>query len=230
MIRGSDISVIVPTIPGREALLTRALHSISVQQVQPARIIVQLDKERLGAWATRNAALEHVETDWVLFCDDDDTMLPNHVKVLVRGANQSKADLIFTYPEWVGISDPLACCYNGKLVAGPINVPFGPQQQDHLDARRGKYCAYCSFERGNFIPCAWLCRTSLLKQVGGFPAPYSMGEFGSSECEDFECLLALLDIGAKFHHVCGVRTWMYHVHGSNLGGRGLDRMAELDGN
>ena len=41
-------------------------------------------------------------------------------------------------------------------------------------------------------------------------------------------LLRLLDAGYKFHHVCGVRTWRYHFHDANIGGRGIDRMHELE--
>lgn len=220
MIRGSDVTVVVPTIEGREHLLDRALASVVRQQVRPGHIVVQLDHERQGAAACRNLALTHVDTDWVAWLDDDDELLPNHLKVLVKAANtHSDVDLIFTYPEVVGGRDPLGCVDDhGAWVAEPLHVPFGPAQKVAL--RR----------YGNFIPVTYLVRADLVRQVGGFPEPYSMPEVRvSADCEDYLLLLKLLDAKAKFHHVCGVRTWRYHLHEGNLGGRGLNRMHELEG-
>lgn len=219
MIRGSDVTVLIPTIEGREALLERALASVTRQQVKPAHVVVQLDRERVGAAGCRNLGLTHVDTEFVAFLDDDDEMLPNHLKVLVRGANSSHADLIFTYPEFVGGTDSLACINDaGEWIMAPVHVPFHAAQRLALR----KY--------GNFIPCGYLVRTARIRAVGGFPEPYSMPEVPvsrSGDCEDYLMLLKLLDAGAEFHHVCGVRTWRYNLHGANLGGRGLDRMHEL---
>lgn len=219
MIKGSDVSVVIATIPGREELLKRALASVMKQQVQPGRVIVQLDEQRLGAAWCRNEAIKQVTTPWISVIDDDDAMLPTHLKILIRGANKSKADLIFTYPKFVGGRDPLACLDNtGKhLIPEPINVPFGPMQE------------YSLRTRGGFIPCAVLVRTDMVRKIGGYPEPYSMPEIqnGSGDCEDYLLQIKLLDAGAKFHHVLGVATYSYFIHDGNLGGRGLDRMAEL---
>lgn len=216
MIRGDDVTVVVPTIPGRDALLRRALESVAAQTVPPFDTIVLNDVERRGAHVARNEALKLVQTDWVAWLDDDDEFLPNHLKVLVRGANKSKADLIFSYAEFVNGRDPLACMQHGKLVPEPLNVPFGPEQE------------YWMRIHGNFIPVTYLVRADAVRKVGGFPAPYSFQAMNSRDCEDFGLILALLDAGYKFHHVCGVRTWRYHFHETNTGGRGADRMHELD--
>jgi glycosyltransferase involved in cell wall biosynthesis len=212
------VTVVIPTIAGREQLLARALASVAVQQVAPARVIVQLDRDRLGAAATRNAGLAQVATDWVAWLDDDDELLPNHLKVLVRAANQTRAELVFSYPEVVGGRDPLACVDDrGVLIAEPLHVPFGPVQRVAL-----RQC-------GNFIPVTYLVRTEPVRRVGGFPEPYSMPDVKvSADCEDYLLLLKLLDAKTAFHHVCGVRTWRYHLHDGNLGGRGLNRLHELE--
>lgn len=215
VIKGSDVTVVIPTIKGREELLLRAIASVELQQVAPAKVVVHCDYERRGAHWARNEALKKVETDWVAWLDDDDEFLPNHIRVLVRGANKSKADLIFSYAEFVNGRDPLACIQNNKLVPEPINVPFGPEQE------------YWIRIHGNFIPVTYLVRTQAVRKVGGFPAPYTFSAMQSRDCEDFGLLLKLLDAGYKFYHVCGVRTWRYHYHGENVGGRGLDRMHEL---
>lgn len=216
VIRASDVTVVVPTIEGREQLLDRALASVARQQTPPGNVVVQLDKDRHGATWCRNQAIEHVTTDWIAWLDDDDELLPNHLKVCVRAANDTKADLIFTYPEFVGGKDPLACVNDlGVLTPEPIHIPFGAAQKTGL--RR----------YGNFIPVTYLVKTALVRQVGGFPEPYTFEAVNSGDCEDYGLLLRLLDVGAKFNHVCGVRTWRYHFHEANLGGRGLDRLHEM---
>jgi hypothetical protein len=112
---------------------------------------------------------------------------------------------VFSYPEVVGGRDPLACPDDaGNLVARPIDVPFGPVQEAHLR------------NVGGFIPVAYLVRTALAKQVGGMPEPYSVD--WPRDCEDLGFLIRLLDAGARFHHVTGIRTWRYHIHGANTGG------------
>lgn len=218
MIKASDVTMVVATIPGREDLVARALKSISAQKVRPGAVVVYNDVERHGASWCRNSALELVKSDWVAWLDDDDELLPNHIKVLVRGANTSGADMVFTYAKFVGGRDPLACIYGGtRLIPEPINVPWDDDAKFSL--RR----------YGNFIPVTYMVKTELVRRVGGFPEPYSMPDVKvSGECEDYLLLLKLLDAGAKFHHVCGVRTWIYNIHDTNTGGRGASRMHELE--
>jgi glycosyltransferase involved in cell wall biosynthesis len=218
VIRGTDVTVVIPTIPGRESLLRRAVASVGAQQVAPHSIVVTIDDERRGAHWARNEALRSVKTDFVCWLDDDDELLPNHVKVLVRGANKSGADLIFSYAEFVGGRDPLAVMRgDGVIVPEPINFPWNADAERSLRVH------------GNFIPVTYMVRTEAVRAVGGFPAPYSFEARYSNDCEDYGLLLHLLDAGYRFHHVCGVRTWRYMMHGANTGGRGQDRLHELEG-
>jgi hypothetical protein len=211
MVRARNVTVAIPSIPGREQLLARALESVAAQTTAPRRILVHTDTERHGAAWTRNRLLRQVRTGWVAWLDDDDELLPDHLEVLIQGANDSQADLIYSNPEVVGAPDPLAVCDDdGNVVQSPVDVPFGPAQERWLR------------ERGNFIPCPVMVRTALLKQVGGYPEPHSVpvptGN-NSGGCEDFLVLLKLLDAGVRFHHVLGVRTWRYHVWGGQASTR-----------
>lgn len=217
MIKGSDVTVVIPTIEGREELLERAVQSVALQQVQPADIVVQYDRDRHGAHWARNEALKRVETKWVAWLDDDDELMSNHIRTLVRGANKSRADMVYTYAKFVGGRDPLACMHHGKLVPEPINVPWTDEQ------------AYWIRIHGNFIPVTYMVKTEAVRAVGGFPAAYTFQAMNSRDCEDYGLLLRLLDNGYKFHHVCGIRTWVYNYHDANTGGRGADRMHELEG-
>lgn len=219
MIRGSDVTVVIPTIRGREDLLARAIRSVDAQTVRPGDVVIEVDDDRTGAAETRNRAVDRVQTDWIAWLDDDDELLPNHVKVLVRGANKSGADLVYSYAEFVGGRDPLGCWHKGQLVAEPINVPFDKEAM--LALRRD----------GNHIPITYLVRTELVRQVGGFPERNSFGVTAkhSGDCEDYGLILRMLDAGAQFHHVTGVRTWRYHFHDTNTGGRGAAWLHELEG-
>ncbi len=211
-------------------MLWRAMRSADAQRPTCERCIVVSDEQRHGAWWARNRGLEQVETSWVAWLDDDDWLYPNHLKVLTRGANRSGADMVFSYADFPDGRDPLACCLGGKLIERPAAVPFGSDQRLHLDSRDREYCPACRYLTGNFIPVTYLVRTELVRAVGGFPEPYSMPTVRTSgECEDYLLLLKMLDAGASFHHVVDVCTWAYTMHGANTGGRGADRMHELEG-
>jgi hypothetical protein len=222
-ITSSEVTVAIPSLPERSASLQRAIRSVERQTTPPADIVVHVDRERVGAAAARNAALEKVTTPWVAFLDDDDTFHRNHLEVLVDGANRSGADLVSSNaaPDDPGMRDALVCCWKGVPVVGPVNVPWGPQQLDHLDARRGRRCLHCGAARGSYIMVTNLVRTELVRKIGGFPAPGSMGrDFAGWAAEDYLFLLALLDAGAAFHHVTGQRTWTrFHRPNNNSEGR-----------
>lgn len=99
-----DITVAIPTIPRRalgsappgESLLERAIDSVRAQTL-PARIAVALDANGEGAAATRQRALDLVETEWVAFLDDDDIMYPNHLQVLHDLAEETGADYVWSW-------------------------------------------------------------------------------------------------------------------------------------
>ena len=201
----NDITVVIPSIPPRRELLERALASVLNQYVLPAAIKVEVDHDKLGAAATRNRALEGVQTEWLAWLDDDDEFLPNHLETLLGAAQETGADLVYSYGDFIGRGDPLAVSVNGVYVC-PLGVPFGPEQEDHLRTK------------GNFIPVTYLVKTELVKQVGGMPEPNSFPAVASQDCEDYGLLLRLLDAGAKFHHAPAV-TWRYYFHPSNTGGR-----------
>lgn len=216
MLAASDVTVVIPSLPERSEWLGRAVRSVDRQSAQPHDIVIHIDHERAGAHAARNTALAKVSTEWVALLDDDDWFHHDHLATLIHGANESGADLIGTYPtpDPPGLSDALVCCYKGIPVRGPVNVPWGVEQLDHFDSRKGDRCPHCGTARGSFIMVTNLVRMSSIEAAGGFPAPFAMGEgFAGCGAEDYLFLLGLLDVGARFHHVVGRRTWTYHVKG-----------------
>ena len=102
----SPITIVVP-VYNREYLLQRTLDSIACQSVAPAKIVLvdnassdsSLEmmhrwaekitscevkvcvETKKGAAAARNRGLREVDSDFVMFFDSDDVMLPGHVAV-----------------------------------------------------------------------------------------------------------------------------------------------------
>lgn len=166
-----DVTVVIATIPPRRALLRRALASVKAQTVRPAALAVAVDHRREGAAATRNRALERVDTSWVAFLDDDDEMYPDHLKLLARYARLSNADVVYPGYDTAG-DDPV----------GMFGVPFSP----------------VFLERRNFIPVTVLARTQAVRDAGGFqPRPDDNGD----PCEDWGLWLAMHACGATFAHL-----------------------------
>ena len=144
-----DITVVIPTIPGREELLNRAVRSVYAQTYQFARLILQLDEDRQGAAATRNRALEQVDTEFVAFLDDDDELYPDHLKLCARSARLNHADVV--YPGYDAEDDPVGC----------FGLPFDAEL----------------LQQRNFIPVTTLCRTDAVRDAGGFqPHPDENGD------------------------------------------------------
>lgn len=202
------VAVVIPTIPGREKLLERALSSVRSQDRRADQIVVERDSERTGAHASRNRALERVTTDCVAWLDDDDALKPNHLKVCMRVIENSpfRPDLVYPRPVMVGGTDPTALTHQGIFPTSPWGLRFTREHAAHIR------------KIGSFIPMTHITRTALVRDVGGFRPGY-MVDGGRYRGEDEDYLIRLLDAGAEFEHV-DAKTWYWHVHRSNTAGRG----------
>lgn len=167
-----DITVCVATIPPRAKLLRKALASIALQTLQPAVIVVEYDHDRTGAAATKNRALAKVDTKFVGFLDDDDSMYPEHLEKLRAAAEEHAADVVYSMPFIPQVS-------GGIDPSGMKGAPFDPAE----------------LRRRSYIQTTSLVRTKLIQSTGGFQCP------PGSDYDDWGCWLALLDAGARFHHV-----------------------------
>lgn len=200
------VAVVIPTIPGRERLFERAMASVRAQTRKPDQVIVERDTNRTGAAQARNRALERVDADVIAWLDDDDEMLPRHLQACMRVLELDRSlDLVYPTPVIIGGKDPTATSFQGNWTL-PWGIRFGPEQEAHL--RRN----------GSFIPMTHLVRMKAVQAAGGFPEGRVL-DTGRYQGEDEAYLIRLLDTGARFGHL-DAKTWKWHVHYGNTGGRG----------
>lgn len=192
------VAVVVPTIPGRETLLQRALDSVHAQTRKVDQVVVERDSMRTGAAQSRNRAVRRVTADVIAFLDDDDEWMPHHIAACMRVLERDPAvDLVYPAPRMVYGRDPTAVTFQGHLRL-PWGIRFGAEQEAHL--RR----------QGSFIPMTHLVRTEIVKRVDGFPEGFVLPD-GRYRGEDEAYLIRLLDAGAKFEHL-NRKTWLWHAH------------------
>jgi glycosyltransferase involved in cell wall biosynthesis len=189
------VTVVIPVHPPRlHSTLDRALHSVWEQDSLPQAVLVEVDRTRAGAAATRNLGLEQVTTEWVAFLDSDDQLRPEHLSALEGCAAQEDADLVYPWFDVANGWDPFP---------DRFGQPFDPEV---LRTR-------------NTIPVTVLARTELIRAVGGF-RPKGPPE---NPCDDWGCWEAMLAAGGRFVHL-PERTWIWHWHRSatdgNTSGRG----------
>jgi glycosyltransferase involved in cell wall biosynthesis len=176
-----EVTVVVPAhLPRfRNGCLDRALASVTAQQSVPRAVAVEKDCTHAGAAATRNAGLAKVTTEWVAFLDSDDTMNPEHLRLLTAHQRETGADLVYPWFDVVGGTDPFP---------DREGQPFDPELM----------------RTRNTVPVTVLVRTDLLRDAGGFQ-PKGPPE---NPCDDWGAWEALLAAGAVFSHL-DRRTWKW---------------------
>lgn len=91
---GAPLTVITPTIPGRESQLGECVESVEEQTI-PVQHLIGIDVDREGPAVIRNRLVEKATTPWVLFLDDDDVIDPDYVETVLPHFETS--DLVYTW-------------------------------------------------------------------------------------------------------------------------------------
>lgn len=186
-----DISVVIPTHPARvnNGMTKRALGSVLGQSHPASAILVEQDLHKTGAALTRNRGLQKVNTEWVAFLDSDDQMKKHHLATLVRCAEETGADYIYSWYDPIGFSkDPLP--HFGKV--------FDP-------------------ERPTQTTITTLVRAELAKEVGFREVEPGKLIDGERYGEDFQFTVEIIAKGGKIVHIPS-RTWLWNYHGYNTSG------------
>ena len=189
-----DITVAIPTIPTRNGKLRKAIASVMSQSYPVAAVSIAVDRSGEGSAVTRNRALEAVQTDWVVFLDDDDQLLPNALATFIRAQGDSQADVVYGLPRIVDAQ-------------GNVRPRFfeagGPEVFDpHLLMQK------------SYIPVVSLVRTDLALDCGGF----EFSADGNGSYDDWGFYKNLLCYGAEFHHV-RQETFIWNIDGGNTSGK-----------
>lgn len=94
----SLVTVVIPTIKGREELLERAIQSIKNQTYKNIEIIIV--DEGLPAPVQRNIGIKRSKGKYIAFLDDDDEWLPTKIEKQVEYMNKHPAvGLLVTWIE-----------------------------------------------------------------------------------------------------------------------------------
>lgn len=78
------VSVLTPTVPGREHYLKEACHSVKAQTLKGVEHLVRLDSAGEGCSKTVNKLAAEARADRLLILADDDILLPRCLELLVE--------------------------------------------------------------------------------------------------------------------------------------------------
>ena len=191
-----EITACIPSIPPRVTMLTRSIDSVVRQSFPVKAVSVALDTTHKGAAATRQSALDPVQTEWVAFIDDDDWMYPNHLEVLSRAAVENNADYVFSYYMVHDAQGNVMPDVDPLTHFGRSFDPTNPHQ----------------------TTITTLVRTELAKSVGFYKPVDGQTVDGQTWGEDYQFTLGCVAAGAKIIHV-PERTWAWCHHEGNTSGR-----------
>lgn len=191
----APITVCIPSIPVRVHQLNRALMSVRRQELQPERVIVQVDGIGEGAPKARDRALQKARSDVVAFLDDDDYFGPLHLAKSYTAMRTQHAD--YVYP-WF-------------FIAGPSWDPF---------MKCDWWMKPWNDKKPHQTTITTLVRRELAQEVGFREVEDKtlLTDEGYTYGEDYQFTLECLAKGAVIHHV-QERTWFWVVTGWNTSGR-----------
>ncbi len=196
-----DVTVITPTIPGREEMLAEAKASVVAQALPVAAHLVRFGD--VGEWGPnpldlahkRNALAELAVTDWVACLDDDDLYLPEHFATIAPYLDD-EADVIYTWPTERVVATVDVTGWSSSFIAHEL-------------------------QRSNLIPSNACIRRAALEKVGGWEERYDLiaRQFPSGcAYEDWDLWLRMAQAGMRFRCVPAM-TWVYRRHDNNLSDR-----------
>lgn len=201
----ADVTVVIPTIPPRAALLTRAVASAAAQTVLVS-LVIEEDPGRTGSAATRNRALAKVETPWVLWLDDDDQLVAHAVQVLTEAQAETGADVV-SGGAWLTT----------------------PPHREPVEVPPPGWIAPETVTARSVLHVSSLIRTELLRKAGGFEFRRDPGT--GMMLDDYGAYCRLAEAGARFWRVPET-VLVWHLHSNNTSGNpqrwlGAQELADL---
>lgn len=102
--RKTQITVVTPTIPGREEFLAEAVASVEAQTLPAVAHLIELDTDHAGPGPTMNKLVPRVDTEWVSILADDDVYDRDYLETLA--AHSFKADIVLSWCRFIGAEGP----------------------------------------------------------------------------------------------------------------------------
>jgi len=175
------LSIVIPVF-NRAGIVRRTLRSVAAQTHRPLSVILidnnssddtltvlnrwkaeneaedfrikVIQESKPGACAARNAGLRHVDTEWTMFFDSDDTMLPTHVACAVQ--------TILKMP--------------GTDVVGFTLLHKFKDGSSRLTRFRNHDTVYNNISHSIFSTLLYCARTEIFRRAGGWDESLSMGD------------------------------------------------------
>ncbi len=158
-----------------------------------ADLITEPDPDHTGSAATRNRALERVQTEWLLPLDSDDVLMPNATQLLCEAQERSGGDVI-SGSAWI------------PQVAGHGEV-IGPEEgvvpTDQVKAR-------------SWLNCSALMRTEDVRAVGGWE--FRWDAHAGLMLDDYGLFYKLASLGKTFIRIPET-VIIWNVNGNNTSGQ-----------
>lgn len=186
------ISVLIPTIPERSALLQRAIASVMAQTLLPDEICIAVAKPGEPAWSTRDRALRMATGDFVAPLDDDDEFMAHHLERCAAWQRASGGgDVVFPWFEVVGGTDPFP---------GEFGTPWDPEHPRETTT-------------------VIFARRTAMVAVGGyrFADGDRLADGSHRAGEDSDLIKRMNAAGYRISHL-PERTWRWHHHYGNTSG------------
>ncbi len=155
MIQKPLLSILIPSIPSRAAMLGELLALLQHQIIDaPVEVMTLIDNKAMTIGEKRDALVQLARGKFCAFLDDDDLPLAGYVKELVSAAKtHPDVDVVvFNQQAWI----------NGK----PFVVRFGLEYENEQAQLRSDG-TFGDIKRKPFHVCAW--RSSLAKKYHFLP-------------------------------------------------------------
>lgn len=176
----------------RNGMLNRAIASVEAQTSRPGMLLLESDPDRTGSAATRNRALAKVTTEWVLWLDSDDQLMPNAVQLLTEAQAETGAD----------------------VVSGGAWIPQRPGHREPVGPSAPGWIRRETVMARSVLHVTSLVRASLARAAG---FRYERDPGTGMMLDDYGFYRALAEAGATFFRIPET-VLIWNVHGGNTSG------------
>lgn len=145
----ASVTVITTNILERKPFLDACIESVKKQTLLPQAHIICTDIKRVGPYGIRTQFGLACQTEWLLYLDDDDVLLPTYFE---RMFAHDLSGASVAYSDW---EMPNKKYYQIK------GRPFNEK----------------ALSAGNYIPITALIRTKDFIEIGGFPTVKRYGDW-----------------------------------------------------